>query len=79
MYRTIADMMNENDIFEIWIKGEFSDDRSIGWKLNIDLTIIIWQQKVKATAKRVNKLSIDVKKDVSDLKDRSFEQQQWWW
>ena len=43
--------------------------------MNIDFTTIIWQQKIKATAKRANKLSIDVEKNASDLKDRSFEQQ----
>ena len=57
----------------------FSDDRSTWWKLNIDLTTIAWQQEIRATAKRANRLSIDVEEDVSDLKDRSFEQQQWWW
>ena len=79
MYWTVADMMSENDTFKIWIKNGFSDDKLIWWELNINLTTIVWQQEIKATAKRVNKLSIDIEKDASNLKDRSFEQQHWWW
>ena len=66
-------MINEDDTFEICIKDGFFDDKSIWWELNIDFTIIIWQQKIKATAKRINKLSINIKTDALDLKDRSFE------
>ena len=73
MYRTVADMMSEDDTLEIWIKDEFLDNKSIWWELNIDLTTITWQQEIKATAKRVNRLSIDVERDASDLKNRSFE------
>ena len=29
MYWTVADMMNENDMLEIWIKDEFFDDKLI--------------------------------------------------
>ena len=35
--------------------------------------IIAWQQKVKATAKRIYKISIDIEKNVSNLKNRLFE------
>ena len=66
--------MNEDDTFEIWIKKKFSDDKSIWWELNIDFTTTTWQQKIKATATKANKFSIDVKRNALDLKDRSFEQ-----
>ena len=74
MYQTVADIMNEDDTLEIWIKDGFPNDKSIWWRLNIDFTTIIWQQEVKTNAKRINRLSTDVERSVSNLKDRSFEQ-----
>ena len=76
MYRIVKNIMSEDDMFEIEIKDGFLNDKSTWWELNIDFITIIWQQEIKTTATRVNKLSTDIEKNVSNLKNCSFKQQQ---
>ena len=76
MYQIVKNMLNEDDVLKVWRKDVLFEDRSTWWELNIDSTTIAWQQEIRATAKKVNKFSKNVKKDVSCLKDCLFEQQQ---